>query len=496
MNIESDFIKYYSQDDEILSEQIEIYEVLTEEQIFLIQKRFAMDIATIFRQLKYENKADLIKNCNSLRYMQQCIKDPNHKHFRGSFCKDRYCPICSHIKSHKETQMLFSIMESMQKDNNYKNCYLIFVTLTQKNVTTGELKDEVNKINGAVKELLKNDKLFKSSKRKDKGKMVNVKPLCIGTIRHLEVTAGYKPSRRRIEYHPHVHLLLLVRKDYWNKESNQWTHKKLMKKWRELMNLDYDPVVHITLVKNDGMDKIIEIRESQESTDISTTDIESKTAKKNNLVNLDTDGALKEISKYETKDTDKIKFIKDKETGRVEINWNDSREIIRELYISLHQKRTTVMTGEFLKQKKRLFGNKDADDLIDEMQDAELVDLFKNIKCKKCGSPVTEHLLRYSGSKKIYLELGKDKLETYKQGMNAQVQSIIDRRREAKNKILDNEKNVNEKRDIIMKMIDEDAKIYPFEDVQAYLECIYKSEEVEEYMQKKTDESWQSYHQI
>ena len=128
MNIESDFIKYYSQDDEALSEHIELYEVLTEEQMFLIQKRFAMDIASIFRQLNKVNKSDLIKNCNSLRYMQQCINNPEHKHFRGSFCKDRYCPICSHIKSHKETQMLFTIMESMQKDNNYKNCYLIFVT--------------------------------------------------------------------------------------------------------------------------------------------------------------------------------------------------------------------------------------------------------------------------------------------------------------------------------------------------------------------------------
>lgn len=437
MNIESDFIKYYSQDDEVLSEHIELYEVLTEEQMFLIQKRFAMDIASIFRQLNKVNKSDLIKNCNSLRYMQQCIKNPEHKHFRGSFCKDRYCPICSHIKSHKETQMLFSIMESMQKDNNYKNCYLIFVTLTQKNVVTGELKSEVNKINNAIKELLKKDKLFKSSKTKNRGKTVNVKPLCIGTIRHLEVTAGYKPKSGRIEYHPHVHLLMLVRKDYWNKESNQWTHKKLMKKWRDVMQLDYDPIVHITLVKDDEMKKIVEIRDEQDV--VVTTDIESKSAKKNNIANLNPDGALKEISKYEAKDTDKIKFIKDKKTGRVEINWNDSREIILELYTALHQKRTTVMTGEFLKQKKRLFGNKDVDDLIDEMQDAELIDIFKRKKCKKCGAPVTEHLLRYSGTKKVYIELSKDKLESYKEGMNNEIKKIVKRKQAVALKSIEND---------------------------------------------------------
>ena len=89
------------------------------------------------------------------------------------------------------------------------------------------------------------------------------------------------------------------------------------------------------------------------------------------------------------------------------------------------------MTGEFLKQKKRLFGNKDADDLIDEMQDSELIDIFKNKKCKKCGSPVTEHLLRYSGVKKVYLELSKDKLDSYKRGMNNEIKKIVKRKQEA-----------------------------------------------------------------
>lgn len=436
MNLDSKFIRYYSQDDEMLSEHLELYEILTEEQLFLIQKRFSRDISNIFAQLNHKSKSNLIKNCNSLRYLQQCISNPEHKHFRGSFCKDRYCPICSHIKSHQETKMLFEIMQSMQKDNNYKNCYLLFTTLTQKNVITGELKSEIKNINNAIKELLKDD-LFKPSKRKKSttGKMVNVKPLCIGTIRHLEVTAGYKKERKRIEYHPHVHLLMLVRKDYWNHKNKQWTHKKLSQKWRQCMDLNYDPVVDIRLVRDKDIKVVSEIKDAADLSEKeikNNNEIDVKEAKKNNLAALDSSGAIKEISKYGTKDTDLIKFFEDKKTGRIEINWDNSKEIIAEMYGALHHKRTTVMTGEFLKQKKRLFGSQEAEDLIDNLRDAELIDLFKNKKCKKCGSDTTEHLLRYHGKKKVYLELGQDKLENYKKGINNQIKNLIDRRKNAK----------------------------------------------------------------
>ena len=218
MNIENKLIRYYVQDDEVLKEYFKLYEIPKKEHVVLIEKRMSRDIADIFYQLGFKNKSELIKNCNSLRFLQQCVSNEDHKHWHSSFCKDRYCPICSHIKSHKESEMLQEIIASMQKDNNYKNSYMLFVTLTQKNVGVGELKNEINKMNKAIKEMLKKEPLFKdyyktsTDKKTGKKKKVKRKALGQGTVRHLEITAKYNPKTERIEFHAHWHLLILVKK--------------------------------------------------------------------------------------------------------------------------------------------------------------------------------------------------------------------------------------------------------------------------------------------
>lgn len=404
MNIENRLIRYYIQDDAVLKEYFELYEIPKKEHILLIEKRMSRDIADIFYQLGYKNKSALIKDCNSLRFLQQCVVNEEHKHWHSSFCRDRYCPICSHIKSHKESQMLQNVIGSMQKDNNYKNSYIIFVTLTQKNVGVGELKDEINKMNAAIKEMFKKESLFKDSsetkvdKKTGAKKKVKRKAICQGTTRHLEVTAKYNPKTERIEFHPHWHILLLVKKSYWG-VNNQWTNSKLQKIWKKYMNLDYMPNVDIRLAK----DKDIEF----------DANVPFVSDKKKNFESLELDGAVRELTKYSTKESDIIQLDED-ENGRISINWNDTRIIMKEIYIAMHHKRTLVLTGAFKKTKERLFGKKEADDLVEEMSEEDLIQVFKN-RCKECGSAITEHLYKYYQVTKNYQELqGGANIENYK----------------------------------------------------------------------------------
>lgn len=394
MNIENRLIRYYIQDDAVLKEYFELYEIPKKEHILLIEKRMSRDIADIFYQLGYKNKSALIKDCNSLRFLQQCVSNEEHKHWHSSFCRDRYCPICSHIKSHKESQMLQSVIGSMQKDNNYKNSYIIFVTLTQKNVGVGELKGEINKMNAAIKEMFKKESLFKDSsetkvdKKTGAKKKVKRKAICQGTTRHLEVTAKYNPKTERIEFHPHWHILLLVKKSYWG-VNNQWTNSKLQKIWKKYMNLDYMPNVDIRLAK----DKDIEF----------DANVPFVSDKKKNFESLELDGAVRELTKYSTKESDIIQLDED-ENGRISINWNDTRIIMKEIYMAMNHKRTLVLTGAFKKTKERLFGKKEADDLVEEMSEEDLIQVFKN-RCKECGSAITEHLYKYYQVTKNYQEL-------------------------------------------------------------------------------------------
>lgn len=418
MNIENPFIQYYINQNEELKEYIELYDIPRKEDIFLIEKMMSVDISNLFKDLGYISKSELIANCNSLRYLQQCIQNPNHKHWRGSFCKDRYCPICSHLKSHKASQMLFKIIESIQKDNNYKNSSLIFITLTQKNVGVGELKDELDKMQKAVQEMIKKELIFstaknyKVDKKTGKKRSYGIKGVVQGTVRHLEVTSKYDKKRERIEFHPHWHMILLVKQTYFDDKKYFWDKDKLIMVWKKYMNLNYKPNVDIRKIV-DGAS------EDKHSFDVKLKDMEPN-------------GAIKEISKYSTKDSDLIKVDVEEGTGNIKINWSDSKVILNEMYKSLHNRRDLIFTGAFKKTKERLFGNKSTDELVSEMQDAELVDIFKNKKCRTCGADTVEYLQRYSKFNKCYYNLSEKKLNDYKDSMNREIKRIIKRKQELK----------------------------------------------------------------
>ena len=457
MDIENPFIQYYINQNSELKEYIELYEIPRKEDVFLIEKMMSVDVSNLFKDLGYHRKSELISGCNSLRYLQQCISNPNHKHFRGSFCKDRYCPICSHLKSHKANEMMFTIIQSIQKDNNYKNSSLVFLTLTQRNVGVGELKGELDKMQRAIQEMMKNELIFstaksyKVDKKTGKKRPYGTKGVVQGTVRHLEVTSKYSKERNRIEFHPHWHMILLVKNMYFTDRKYFWDKNKVIKIWKKYMKLNYEPNVDIRKIK-DGADKLK-----------STYDVKLK--------NMEPDGAIKEICKYSTKDSDLIKVSED-ENGELKINWNDSKIILSEMYKSLYNRRDLIFTGAFKKTKERLFGKKDAEELVSEMQDAELVDLFKNKKCKTCGSDTIEYLQRYSKFNKCYYNLSQDKLDSYKRGMNNEIKKIVKRKQEA----LKNAKIENKADDWILV----DDGYDPFEMKISY----------EEYLkQKKSDES-------
>ncbi|MPQ44612.1 protein rep [Clostridium tarantellae] len=415
MDIEKKFIKYYINKNKELKEYIELYEIPRKEDIFLIEKMMSVDISNMFNILGYNKKSYLIENCNSIRYLQQCIDNPNHKYFRGSFCRDRYCPICSHIKSHKTSDMMFKIMKSIQKDNNFKNSSLIMLTLTQKNVGVGELKEEINKMQSAIQAMMNKELIFSTAKnyKKDsktgKRRSYGTKGVVQGTVRHLEVTSKFNPNNNRIEFHPHWHMIMLVKNSYFT-EKFYWSNDKVIRVWKKYMKLDYNPNTDIRKIVDGALDndKIFNIK----------------------LKDMKPEGAIKEICKYSTKDSDIIKVYEDSKTGILNINWSDSTVILKELYLALHNRRDLIFTGAFKKTKERLYGKKDTDDLISEMQDEELIDLFKNKKCKICGANTIESLQRYSAYNKCYYMLEKDKLELYKQKMNDEIKRIIKKKKE------------------------------------------------------------------
>lgn len=128
----------------------------------------------------------------------------NYKLNSGNFCGNRFCPHCSFNKSKKDAVMLSSILKAISDKFNYS---FLMLTLTAPNVKDFELESELKSFYNA------NRKLFQRK---------NVKLINQGYIRKFEITY----NSIRDDYHPHYHILIAVKKSYFNSRyyisRNNW----------------------------------------------------------------------------------------------------------------------------------------------------------------------------------------------------------------------------------------------------------------------------------
>lgn len=107
----------------------------------------------------------------------------------------------------------------------------LFLTLTVKNVYDGkELDQTLKQMTNGFRKLMQYKKVSKN---------------LIGYMRATEVTVNDKDN----SFHPHFHVLLMVKSTYFKDSKNYLTQDDWTKYWQKAMKLDYTPVVHITAVQ-------------------------------------------------------------------------------------------------------------------------------------------------------------------------------------------------------------------------------------------------------
>lgn len=139
------------------------------------------------------------------------------------FCRVRYCPVCQWRRSLMWKAKAYKVLPKIVQA--YPNRRWVFLTLTVKNVSIAELRENLVAMNKAFQRL---------SQRK-------VWP-AEGWLRSTEVTRGHDGSA-----HPHFHCLLMVKPSYFGKsyiKQVEWVSL-----WRHAMRLDYDPVIDCRAVK-------------------------------------------------------------------------------------------------------------------------------------------------------------------------------------------------------------------------------------------------------
>lgn len=252
-----------------------------------------IDYAKRLETLGYKAFKNVYQCAEVLKFMQD--PDGSLKLKQAWFCKSKLCPMCNWRRSMKYGVQLGQIIDVARQRE--PKAQFIFLTLTVKNVIGEELGAELTRLTKAF------DRLFRRAK---------VKKAVLGYLRAVEVTY----SLERDDYHPHIHVLLMVRPSYFKKKEYYISQEEWTNMWEQSAKLDYTPIVDVRKVKPNQK-------------------------KSRNIDDLN--GAILEVAKYPTKPIEKM--------GKTE---EQKLKVTDDLMKALYRKRQIGFGGIFKQIRKEL----------------------------------------------------------------------------------------------------------------------------------------------
>mgnify|MGYP005795236659 CR=1 FL=1 len=265
------------------------------------RKLLSLRLADIFQELGYKKSlVQRIQFCGeTLQFIQQ--EDGSLKLYQAYFCKNKLCSMCNWRRSMKYSYQTSRIVDEAIKQEP-KGRFL-FLTLTVKNVPGKELNETISQLTKSF------DRLFRRAK---------VQKNLLGYLRSVEVTHNEKENT----YHPHIHVLMMVKSGYFKGKENYISQKEWGEMWSQSLKVDYVPMVDIRSVKETG-----------------------KGLK----------GAILETAKYPTKPI------------KLDI---DNKQVVDDLYKGLYRKRQLGYGGLFKIIKKQL--------RLDDVENGDLIHMTDN----------------------------------------------------------------------------------------------------------------------
>ena len=146
------------------------------------------------------------------------------------FCRDRLCPLCAWRRARRLSRRLGQIIaaNAAEKPSRY-----ILLSLTIRNIPWSELAAQIRVIMQSWDRM---------------GKRIRRAAAVTGWVRTFDVTR----SRKYGDAHPHLHVLLQVSPEYFDKHSGIHYHKKdeLIEQWKECLREEYSPSIDISAVRD------------------------------------------------------------------------------------------------------------------------------------------------------------------------------------------------------------------------------------------------------
>lgn len=191
------------------------------------KKEQAVKVSRAYNRIGYTTRSQLVNDCGTFlefaKYSNNDIKLHN-----ANFCRVRMCPMCAWRRSLKLGHQVSRVLDEALKDKTNK---LLFLTLTVKNVPACDLSKTITEMFDGYHRMFKTAKVRKAVK---------------GAFRALEVTY----NRNRDDYHPHLHIILLVDRHYGCYEDTSYiSQKEWSSIWQNVLKIDYMPIVDVRKVR-------------------------------------------------------------------------------------------------------------------------------------------------------------------------------------------------------------------------------------------------------
>lgn len=191
-----------------------------------IKKAYNSRIVQYFESIGDFQRAQKIADCGS--FIGITRQDERPKIVKANFCRDRLCNICAWRRQSKFVAQMSPVLQLLSKDFEF-----LFVTLTAPNVSPAELETSLTLLLRAFSKLTKRRPIARA--------------FC-GICRSLEITYNAESGT----FHPHIHLLVAVRRSYFTESNLYISQKELADIWRECLGLSFTPVVDIRKVSDVG----------------------------------------------------------------------------------------------------------------------------------------------------------------------------------------------------------------------------------------------------
>jgi plasmid rolling circle replication initiator protein Rep len=163
----------------------------------------------------------------------------------ANFCRRRLCNICVWRRQSKFVAQTFPVIQAL-RESGFR---FIFATASLPNVPLGKLSATIDQMMKAYDLLLKRRK---------------IKRAWLGKIRALEVTY----NRERNDFHPHIHMLVAVRPEYFTNPDLYITLDEFREMWTDSLREEFHSILDCKLqsVTDDGGEVIETVKYSFKGT--------------------------------------------------------------------------------------------------------------------------------------------------------------------------------------------------------------------------------------